>query len=602
MGYFNINLKNKTMPAAKELLFTTGSLGLKSVIKGTTRSSNRLDERRDTCIDLIFTNSDCIQEAGTLDLNISDHLAVFAHRKKTRVILKKIFFTGRSYRNLVKEDFQRAMIESDWGEFYRTKEPDAAWELMENKIRAELNTICPQRKYKVKETREPWISNELLEEINDKDILLKVAKTSGNKEDWMAAKRARNRVGTLVVNAKAEFLQEQQDVHYGEPKKFWQAVSTVIPSKKVKTSRINLCDEENNSEVRESDVSGYINTFFGNIGPQLAKKLKEEWKFYGERAGDSCNEFRTDYEQVSNLCRQISVTKSSGFEDIASKILKYAFLVLVPQLMYLFNLTFQSSKFPERWKRATIIPLFKGGDRTRVGNYRPVSLLPLPGKLLEKIVHRNMSNFMENNEILTELQHGFRKGLSTVSAVAELTDVFLSAINEGDASVAVFVDLKKAFDTVNHSILLKKLEHYGFRGEVLKWCRDYLTNRTQTTLANNIKSGMIKTTCWVPQCSVLGPLFFIIYVNDMHRAIGRAGLQLYADDTVIHCQGRNVVDIERQVQWKLNKFSKWCRENKLTLNPNKNKLTVFGTRQRVKKFKNLSVFVNGSKIQQEFAE
>ena len=134
---------------------------------------------------------------------------------------------------------------------------------------------------------------------------------------------------------------------------------------------------------------------------------------------------------------------------------------------------------------------------------------------------------------------------------------------------------------MNHVVLLRKLQYYRFRDKVIGWCKCYLNNRMVTTLANGTESSTMTVTCGVSQGSVLGPLFFIIYVNDTYKAVGRKGLQLYADDTVIHCRGNNALELEREMQGKLNRFSKWCKENKLTLNPSKTKLMVFGTRQRV---------------------
>ena len=256
--------------------------------------------------------------------------------------------------------------------------------------------------------------------------------------------------------------------------------------------------------------------------------------------------------------------------------------------------------FPSSWKKATVIPLYKGGDRTDVGNYRPISLLPLPGKLLEKIAHQRITYFLESNNILNDKQNGFRKGFSTVSAVADLTDDIFRAINNDKLTLAVFVDFKKAFDTVCHEILCKKLEKYGVGGRVLKWCTDYLTNRSQKTLANNCKSSSEPLTCGVPQGSVLGPLFFILYVNDLQQQLPNVDVQLYADDTVLYTSGANTDNLMDCLQRSLNKLIRWCSVNKLSFNPTKTKIVQFGTRQALKKAKlnsKKSLTLLGKKIQ-----
>ena len=228
-----------------------------------------------------------------------------------------------------------------------------------------------------------------------------------------------------------------------------------------------------------------------------------------------------------------------------------------------------------------------------MSNYRPVSLLPLPGKLIEKIAHAQLSQFLEANHVISQHQGGFRKGFSTASSISDLTDKLFSNLNENCISLAAFVDLRKAFDTVDHVILLKKLQCYGVSDHNLKWCTNYLANRLQQTLANGTVSPSHKITCGVPQGSVIGPLFFILYVNDIQFAVTGADVQLYADDTVIYAAGESGSLAARKLQPALNQFSSWCQANKITLNASKTKLMRFGTRHKVKKAKEIVVKVGG---------
>ena len=329
----------------------------------------------------------------------------------------------------------------------------------------------------------------------------------------------------------------------------------------------------------------------------LAKDYNDPWSFHGVEVEDNCPVFVTDYEQVLRLCKDIKITKSSGFKDIATRVFKDAFRVIVPQLVYLFNLSFNSGVFPVSWKGATIVPLHKGGDKTEVSNYRPVSLLPLPGKMIERIVHCRMTTFLDNHNVITEYQGGFRKGFSTAKSIADLTDNLFASMNRGDTSLAVFVDLRKAFDTVDHNILQRKLQCYGIRGRNLSWCKSYLVNREQRTLANGKTSKSNEIVCGVPQGSVLGPLFFILYVNDVQAVIKDANIQLYADDTVIYASGDYDQNVAAVLQPALLKFGKWCRENKLSLNAAKTKQMVFGTRQMVKSAKNAILSISDTPLQ-----
>ena len=190
--------------------------------------------------------------------------------------------------------------------------------------------------------------------------------------------------------------------------------------------------------------------------------------------------------------------------------LKDAFLVLVPQLVYLLNLSLSTGIYPTPWKIATVVPLYKEGGKSRIGIYRPISLLPEPGRIIEKIVRKVISNHLEANDPLTKFQAGSRKGYSTTSSIVSLTKDIFESINNQKVTVAVFVDLAKAFNTVNHLILLDKLIKLGITGTFFSWCRSYLSNRPQCTIANNKLLNPKLVPCGVPQGFILGPLFLLV--------------------------------------------------------------------------------------------
>ena len=609
LGDFNIDLKDRASPMCRELDSTTAFWGLKALIKEDTRLGQSNGVLRGSCIDNIFTNSEVIIDSGVLNWNFSDHLVVVAKRKRVRSKHEKVAFKGRSYRNYAKEDLQEELLQYDWDQLYILEAPNQCWDCIEGRIRSYLDRTCPIKSFRINGVREPWVTNEILEEIKDKDASLRVARRTGLAQDWIRAKADRNRVGRLVEQAKAEFLKEQQEELAGDPKKFWRLVKTIVPGKKSKSGNISLVEKGvagqtgQEKEVKAADTADFINDFFSSIGPNLAKNYSEKWEFYGDELGEACPPITVDFEQVLQLCKAITLCKSSGFNDISTKVIKDAFRVLVPQLVFLFNLSFSLGCFPDKWKRATIVPLYKGGDRTEVSNYRPVSLLPLPGKILERIAHAKLVEFLNNHNVISPKQGGFRKGFSTSRSIADLTDDLFSSINDGLTSLAVFVDLRKAFDTVNHDILLAKLQLYGIRGINLQWCRNYLSNRKQVTLANGVISSRRNIVCGVPQGSVLGPLFFILYINDVQNAIiaangeGGSKVQLYADDTVLFASGLTAEAAGEKLQPALNLFSKWCRVNKLSLNPSKTKQMFFGTRHKVKKAKGVVLAVENVPLQ-----
>ena len=588
LGDFNVNFLDKTTPAFRELDFTTKSLGLKQLITSRTRSTTRDGILTESLIDLLFTNSEHVSKSMILDFNISDHAGILATRKKIPVNAAKINFRGRSYRNYVKNDFQESIINANWVDFYNNNDPNWLWDYMYNIIIKSIDRMCPMRSFRVTEFKEPWMTNEAIEAINDKDRAMNKARRSKKEEDWVRAKELRNRVGRDIENLRADYLKNQQETHRADPKKFWMNIATIIPGKKGNQGPIWLKSEEGN-EVELEDTAAYINKFFTNIGPNLAKKHKSDWEYFGDTEVESIDNITTSQDEVLKLCKEIEVMKASGMDEMSARICKDAFMVLVKELTYLFNCSLNAAIFPEKWKIAKVIPLFKGGDREEVGNYRPVSLLPIPGKLLEKIVHKRITEFWDNNGFLSRDQGGFRKGYSTVATMADLTDDLFKQINQGNTTLATFFDLRKAFDTVNTSILKKKLDRSGIRNKVFRWCSSYLSNRAQCTLANGVTSGILPVTCGVPQGSVLGPLFFLVFVNDIQGAIQDCKIKLYADDTVLYQSGVNCDEASNKLQRSVNRFASWCEANSLTINISKTKTMAFGSRQRVKRAKKSTI-------------
>ena len=403
-------------------------------------------------------------------------------------------------------------------------------------------------------------------------------------------------MGRDLENLRADFLKRQQEDNKNDPKKIWNNIASIFPSKTSNPSKTWLKDSITQNEIALEETADYINQFFTNVGPNLARQHNKRWEYYGETLVDSIDSFNTDIEEVTALCKDIKIMKASGFDELSSRLCKDAFLVLGHQLVHLFNCSLELCTFPDKWKTAKIFPLFKGGDRESVNNYRPVSLLPIPGKLLEKIVHARIVKFWDNHKFLSNDQGFFRKSHSTISTIADLTDDLFKNINEGRTTLATFIDLRKAFDTVNTEILIRKLHCAGIRGNVLKWCSSYLSNRFQCTFVNGVKSNQLHVTCGVPQGSVLGPLFFLVYVNDIQGAVKNCGIKLYADDTVLYQDGINVAEANVKLQISVNRFKEWCDVNALTINASKTKIMAFASRSRVKKCKEVDIRIDGEKL------
>lgn len=282
-------------------------------------------------------------------------------------------------------------------------------------------------------------------------------------------------------------------------------------------------------------------------------------------------EFReiVDLELIEIL-KKIEVHKASGVPRLSTFLLKCSLQKLVPQILHLMNSVIKTNVIPLSWKCAVITPLHKSGPTGIPDNYRPISVLPLMTKILEKCVHIQLSDYLERKKLLTDKQFGFRKNRSTDKAIATLLADVYNSINNNEYIKLCYIDLKKAFDTVSHNILLTKMESLGVCNRELQWFRNYLTDRFQHVTVNSTLSQGLWVECGVPQGSTLGPLLFIIYINDLTSYITN-NVILFADDTVVYSADKNYNTAVSNLQKDLDIFALWSRGSQLTINAIKSK-------------------------------
>ena len=455
MGDFNIDLLDKKNPATKKLIDLTKPYGLRQLIKHPTRCSND----KNSILDLIFTNSDFIYDNGVCDINISDHQMILTTRRKISTKKMKCYFIGRSYRNYNKVNFQNKIRDSDWSGYDSKTTVTDKWKKMLKIIYECINDMCPIKSFSVRKEKEPWITPQLIELIKDKDLAIKKAKKNkGNPDLWKRAKQLRNSCIKRLRRARAEFIQGNLEENMGNSKKFWKNIQNVLPNNK-NGSRVffDLLDKDSNTPVRTEDTANFINSFFTGIGPKLARQYDTRWDYTGVNTDKTLANIRTNIDEVMKLCNDINIDKSSSILNLSSEILRDAFLALPEKLVELFNLSFELSEVPDEWKIAKVTQLPKAGKSNDVSNLRPISLFPLPSKLIEKIVHDRIYTFCNNNNLINKKQGGFRPNHSTVSTTAFYIDDLYNAMNNNQATISVYIDAMKAFATVNHDILLKKI-------------------------------------------------------------------------------------------------------------------------------------------------
>lgn len=254
---------------------------------------------------------------------------------------------------------------------------------------------------------------------------------------------------------------------------------------------------------------------------------------------------------------KLKVNKACGLDKMSARLLKDAAEVIANPLTLLINKSLESGCFPATWKSAKVTALFKSGDRSLKDNYRPISILPTISKIIEKLAHNQLYNYLEDNKLLTKAQYGFRHKTSTTSALIKFTDNILNNMDNGKLSGVIFLDLKKAFDTVNHDILIKKLQKLGVSGSTLQWFNSYLRGRTQRTVCGNEISEIKRISIGVPQGSILGPLLFLVYINDVQNVTKHTSLTLFADDMALSYASTCSSDIQNKLNADLQSIAIW---------------------------------------------
>ena len=285
-----------------------------------------------------------------------------------------------------------------------------------------------------------------------------------------------------------------------------------------------------------------------------------------------------------------------GSFNIPNRILKEFNKLFAIPISQIFNLSLDTGVFPRKMKIAIIIPVFKKEDKQDCNNYRPISLLPNISKIFEKVIKNRLSKFLEENNCLFSKQFGFRNKHSTTHALIDLTETIRKALDDNEFACGVFLDLKKVFDTVKHDVLLKKIEHYGVRGHALKWFTSNLSERKQYTSVNNINSHINDLSYGVPQGSVLGPLLFLIYINDLNSAVKFSYIRYFADDRNILYRHMSLRKINQRINFDLKNIVEWLRANKIALNTNKTEIVLFRTpRKRITR--KINFRISGQKIE-----
>ena len=404
----------------------------------------------------------------------------------------------------------------------------------------------------------------------------------------------------LIRNAKKAYFQKKFDKYKGDIKNTWQTISEILNRTR---SPQNLPDAfliDNEMTGDPSIIADKFNNLFANVGRRLSEQLTTpdnvNFKDYLRIPVVPNMSFsQISEEAVMEVLNNLKQKLSCGHDGISSRLLKASKTVVCKPLTLIINQTLTSGIFPDTLKIAKIILLFKKGDKTLLENYRPISILPAISKIFERIMFNQIHNHFSMHNLFYSGQYGFRANHSTQFAALELIDRITQDLDQGNMPITIFMDLSKAFDTLNHDILIYKLKSYGLSEAALKLMQSYLTNRKQYVEINNTQSTKNDITVGVPQGSILGPLLFIIYINDIIHSSTVFRFIIFADDTTLYTTLNTQEDINDILNDELVKINNWLKVNKLSLNVDKTKAMLFHMPQ--KRILNLRLKIAGSNIE-----
>ena len=607
LGDLNIDLKNKP-PLQRQHKEFCSLHGLVQIID----SPTRVTEETSTLIDHILTNSiEKISQFGVLDVSLSDHQAIYCTRK----FLKQKFNTHkyiqiRSMKNYSKRLWLEKLQSLKYPDYSSYDDVDVAYSDFIDKTVKAINEIAPFKQLCVKGTTSEWVDEEVIEGINKRNKLFKKFKISGSYDDNAKYKRARNHVQDLIKSKKRNFFSAKLTENAGKPKELWKTLRKLgVPSKEKSMPAISL--KKDGKVIFDSkSICRIFKDFFANLSTNLVKDLPTPTNTFGM---DSIQKYYSDLnlqnqhftlqpttnEVVLKLLEEINPSKAVGIDNMGGKFLSDGAPVLKNPITKLCNLSISLSKFPRKCKIAKMKPLYKKGSKMEAKNYRPISLLPLVSKVFEKVIHTQTQSFLDQNKILYKFQSGFRQNHSTDTSLSYLNDKILRGFDEGLFTGMILIDLQKAFDTIDHEIFLKKIKYIGFSDTTVNWYKSYLEDRCFVINIEGCFSEEASLNCGVPQGSILGPLIFLIYVNDMSQAVD-CDLYLYADDSCLVYSGKDVCTIEDVLNKNFNTLCDWFVTNRLSIHfgEDKTKSIIFGTKRRLKDSHKLDIRRNEIKIKQ----
>ena len=574
--------------------------GVSQLVTGPTR---HFPGQVSTGLDHYYTNRpDKISTVQTHHSGSSDHMLIFAVRQSKTIRSTPRYIRKRSFKHFNPEIFVKAVQEISWLDVYLSSDVDEAVEIFTRKITEILDEMAPMKSIQIRSNYSPWLCKDTLDLMKARDEVQKLASETRSRDDWVKYKQLRNRVTNRLRYQESSWQRRRLSECGVNSSKTWKCVKGILNWNS--SGSPTQLFYKGSLKTKSQDIADSQNQYFIDKVEQIRKELPPAvsdplLKLRQLMSARKC-EFTLQPvhpDQVLAIINNLSNSNAFGLDQVDTSTLKLVKTEILPAVTHIMNLSIISRKFPTSWKKSKVIPLHKKGDLLDPKNYRPVAIVPILSKILEKVIFLQMIGYLNENNLLHPNHHAYRAHHNTTTALIQMYDTWLEAAEAGTMAGVCLLDMSAAFDVVDHGLLIKKLALYGFQEDFLRWTESYLSSRFQCVSIEGSLSRLQAVQVGVPQGSILGPLFYTLFTNELPEVIHDNSLQpdqfppyqisapaccsicCYADDTTLTATESDHAALTDKLSAKYEIVSDFMLNNRLKLNDDKTHLLVFSTSQ-----------------------
>lgn len=568
VGDFNVNLLETDSVGVKHFNHFIESYGLNQLIDQPTRITNRSQTLLDI---LVVSNLSIASNCRVTDsLGVSDHCVVSCTIRSLKIPITPRFITYRDFKHFDTNAFEESLSYFNWDHIYTLTSVDEMLEFLNCNLLALFDIHAPIRIVRATKQRAPWLTDTIRDMIGLKEKALDRYRKSKTMANWNSFKDLRNYITGAIRREKRAYITHA--VKLKDSKSLW---STLRSLEIVGRSSQN---GELPDSLRDVDA---VNAHFANVVIPNPTSSQQRL-LMGYQPGVS--KFRFSAVDTDAVRASIARIKSNctGSDHISITMIKMVAHRLLGHITHIINAAISSSTFPGMWKNSLITPLSKVSDPAEFAHLRPISILPTMSKILERVLHTQMLGYVIGSDIVPEMQSGFRPHHSTTTALLHITDKLMRSVDIGDVSCLVLLDYSKAFDTVSHSLLCRKLSYFGFDDSAVAIIASFLADRSQRVRIGDDLSVPLPVLHGVPQGSILSPLLFSIYISDFHTHLQHCNVHHYADDTQVYLSFRldGCVSASEKITEDLGRLVDVSTAHRLRLNASKSQAIVFGAKNK----------------------